>query len=89
MTPDFCVEALEEAIGRHGVPEIVNTDQGSQFTGCEFIEKLKSHAIAISMDGKGCWRDNVCLAVITREALRESPHANEKRLSALALNRLK
>jgi putative transposase len=54
MTADFCVEALEEAIGRHGVPEIVNTDQGSQFIG-----KLKAHEIAISMDGKGAWRDNV------------------------------
>jgi putative transposase len=59
MTADFCVEALEEAIARHGVPEIVNTDQGSQFTGSEFIGKLKHHEIAISMDGKGCWRDNV------------------------------
>ena len=59
MTADFCVEALEEAIGRHGAPEIVNTDQGSQFTGSEFIGKLKAHEIAISMDGKGAWRDNV------------------------------
>jgi putative transposase len=59
MSADFCVEALEEAIGRYGVPEIVNTDQGSQFTGSEFIGKLKHHEIAISMDGKGCWRDNV------------------------------
>jgi putative transposase len=59
LTADFCVEALDEAIGRHGVPEIVNTDQGSQFTGSEFIGKLKSREIAISMDGKGCWRDNV------------------------------
>jgi putative transposase len=59
LTADFCVEALEEAITRHGVPEIVNTDQGSQFTGFEFIDKLKRHGIAISMDGKGAWRDNV------------------------------
>jgi putative transposase len=59
LTADFCVEALEEAIGRHGKPQIVNTDQGTQFTGSEFIDKLKSHEIAISMDGKGCWRDNV------------------------------
>ena len=59
LTADFCVEALEEAIGRHGVPEIVNTDQGSQFTGLEFIEALTHREIAISMDGKGCWRDNV------------------------------
>ena len=59
LTADFCVEALDEAIRRHGAPEIVNTDQGSQFTCSEFIVKLKGHAIAISMDGKGCWRDNV------------------------------
>jgi putative transposase len=59
LTADFCVEALEEAIVRHGTPEIVNTDQGSQFTGSEFIGVLKRRNIAISMDGKGCWRDNV------------------------------
>jgi len=59
LTADFCVEALEEAMGRHGVPEIVNTDQGSQFTSLEFIEALKRRHIAISMDGRGCWRDNV------------------------------
>jgi len=59
LTADFCVEALEEAITRYGVPEIINTDQGSQFTGTEFIDTLTQHAIRISMDGKGCWRDNV------------------------------
>ncbi len=59
LTADFCVEALDEAITRHGAPQIVNTDQGCQFTCSEFIVKLKSHEIAISMDGKGCWRDNV------------------------------
>ncbi len=59
LTADFCVEALEEAIARHGKPEIVNIDQGSQFTCSEFIVKLKHHEIQISMDGKGCWRDNV------------------------------
>ncbi len=59
LTADFCVEALEAAIGRYGLPEIVNTDQGSQFTSLEFTEKLKASGIAISMDGKGAWRDNV------------------------------
>jgi len=59
LTADFCVEALEEAITRHGLPRIVNTDQGIQFTCTEFISVLKHHQIAISMDGKGCWRDNV------------------------------
>lgn len=59
LTPDFCIEAVEEAIARHGRPEIFNTDQGSQFTGAEFIGLLQHHEIRISMDGKGCWRDNV------------------------------
>ncbi len=59
MQADFCVEALEEAITRWGKPDIMNTDQGSQFTGAEFIDTLNKHGIAISMDGKGCWRDNV------------------------------
>jgi putative transposase len=59
LTADFCVEALEEAIVRYGVPRIVNTDQGCQFTCTEFIAALKGKNIAISMDGKGCWRDNV------------------------------
>jgi putative transposase len=59
MNTDFCIEALQEAITRYGTPEIFNTDQGSQFTSLEFTEVLKAHAIQISMDGKGCWRDNV------------------------------
>lgn len=59
LTADFCVEVLEEAMTRHGAPEIVNTDQGSQFTSLEFTEKLKGREIAISMDGRGAWRDNV------------------------------
>ena len=59
MSADFCVEALEEALARHGKPEIFNTDQGSQFTSTDFTQVLKSAEIAISMDGKGAWRDNV------------------------------
>jgi putative transposase len=59
LTTDFCVEAVQEAIHRFGAPEIFNTDQGSQFTSLEFTQLLKDHAIAISMDGRGCWRDNV------------------------------
>ena len=59
LTADFCVEAVEEAIARHGVPEIFNTDQGSQFTSSEFVICLQRHGIRLSMDGKGCWRDNV------------------------------
>jgi len=56
---EFCLEAVEEALVRHGKPEIVNTDQGSQFTSADFTGLLLKHAIAISMDGKGSWRDNV------------------------------
>jgi len=59
LTTDFCLEAVEEAIDRYGVPEIFNTDQGSQFTSGEFVGLLQRHAIRVSMDGKGCWRDNV------------------------------
>lgn len=59
METAFCLEAVEEAIARHGVPEIFNTDQGTQFTSSDFIGLLTKHEIAISMDGKGAWRDNV------------------------------
>ena len=59
MDTDFCVEALEESLGRHGAPEIFNTDQGSQFTSDAFTGLLKANGIQISMDGKGSWKDNV------------------------------
>jgi putative transposase len=59
MEAGFCIEALEEAIARHGRPEIFNTDQGAQFTGHDFTGVLNKAGIAISMDGKGAWRDNV------------------------------
>jgi putative transposase len=59
LAADFCIEALEEALARFGKPEIFNTDQGSQFTSVDFTGVLKREEIAISMDGKGRWRDNV------------------------------
>ena len=59
MEASFCVETLEEALAKHGKPKIFNTDQGSQFTGMAFTSVLIKHGIAISMDGKGAWRDNV------------------------------
>jgi putative transposase len=59
MEASFCIEAVEEALDKHGRPEIFNTDQGSQFTGRAFTGLLSHHGIAISMDGKGAWRDNV------------------------------
>ena len=55
----FCVEALEEALARHGRPQVFNTDQGSQFTSLAFTEGRTKAGIAISRDGRGSWRDNV------------------------------
>jgi putative transposase len=59
MEAEFCVEVLEDALSRHGKPGIFNTDQGSQFSGTAFTGVLIKNEIAISMDGKGAWRDNV------------------------------
>ena len=59
MEAAFCIEAVEEALARFGKPEIFNTDQGSQFTSAAFTGVLSANQIAISMDGKGSWRDNV------------------------------
>ncbi len=59
MEADFCIEAVEEALARYGKPDIFNTDQDSQFTSMDFTTVLKKAEIAISMDGKGAWRDNV------------------------------
>ena len=59
MEVEFCLEAVADALAKHGRPEIFNTDQGSQFTSAEFTGLLLAKAIAISMDGKGSWRDNV------------------------------
>lgn len=58
LDSSFCVEALQEALAMYGVPEIFNTDQGSQFTSSAFTGILESHTINISMDGKGRWLDN-------------------------------
>jgi putative transposase len=59
MDVAFCLEAVEEALARYGRPEIFNTDQGSQFTSAAFTGLLLENAIAVSMDGRGAWRDNV------------------------------
>jgi putative transposase len=66
MEADFCVEALEEALARYGKPEIFNTDQGSQFTSMAFTSVLHREEIAISMDGRGAWRDNVIVERLWR-----------------------
>ena len=66
METDFCIEALEEALTRFGKPEIFNTDQGSQFTSDAFTSVLLREKIAISMDGRGAWRDNVIVERLWR-----------------------
>jgi putative transposase len=60
------VEALEEAFARYGPPDIVNTDQGSQFTAGAFTEVVLGRGIRLSMDGKGAWRDNVFVERVWR-----------------------
>ena len=66
MDVHFCLEAVEEAIARYGAPEIMNTDQGSQFTSLAFTGLMKDNGIRISMDGKGAWRDNVFIERLWR-----------------------
>ena len=86
LTADFCVEAVEEAIANFGKPEIFNTDQGSQFTGSDFVGMLKNHSIRISMDGRGCWRDNVFVERLWRSVKYEEVylHAYESVSAARA-----
>ena len=87
MEAAFCVEALEDALARHGNPDICNTDQGSQFTGAAFTGVLIENGIAISMDGKGAWRDNVFVERLWRSVkyeevyLRAYDTASEARAS--------
>ena len=59
LTTDGCLDALEAAIREYGCPGILNTDQGSQFTSTAFVALVQQHGIALSMDGKGAWRDNL------------------------------
>ena len=68
MEASFCVEALEDALAHYGKPKIVNTDRGSQFTGLAFTGVLTKQSIAISMDGKGAWRDS--RAVVAHHQIR-------------------
>jgi putative transposase len=76
METHFCVEALEEALTLYGIPEIFNTDQGSQFTSCDFLAVLKDHEIKISMDGKGRWLDNVFIERLWRSLKYECVYLN-------------
>ena len=87
MEAAFCVETLEDALARHGKPNIFNTDQGSQFTSEAFTGVLIKNGIAISMDGKGAWRDNVFVERLWRSVkyeevyLRAYDTASEARAS--------
>ena len=71
---EFCLDAVEEALARYGRPEIFNTDQGSQFTSAAFTGLLLENAIAISMDGRGAWRDNVFVERLWRTVKYEEVH---------------
>jgi putative transposase len=71
MDVGFCIETVEEAMARYGRPEIFNTDQGSQFTSRAFTTMLIGNGIAISMDGKGAWRDNVFVERLWRSLKHE------------------
>src|SRR4051794_897117 len=71
MEAGFCVEAVEEALACHGKPEIFNTDQGSQFTSTVFTGLLTGKAIAISMDGRGAWCDNMFVERLWRSVKHE------------------
>ena len=86
LEADFCVEALKEALAKHGRPEIFNTDQGSQFTSASWIEVLSDAKIKISMDGKGRWIDNRMIERLWRSLKYECVylHAFEKGSEAKA-----
>jgi len=66
MEASFCVEALEDALAKYGPPQIVNTDQGSQFTSLEWVQTVKQAGAQVSMDGKGRWVDNVFIERLWR-----------------------
>jgi putative transposase len=66
MEADFCVEALREALDRHGPPEIFNTDQGAQFTSIDFVGELEGRGVRVSMDGRGRYLDNIFIERLWR-----------------------
>jgi putative transposase len=76
MQVDFCLEMLESAFSKHDKPQIINTDQGSQFTSFDWIEALSSNNVNISMDGKGRWVDNVFIERFWRTLKQEQIYLN-------------
>ena len=77
LDASFCTEALEEALALYGPPEIMNTDQGCQFTSLEFTETLKAAGVRISMDGRGQWMDNIFIEGLWRTLKYESVYLHE------------
>lgn len=76
MEADFCIEALKEALDRYGSPKIMNTDQGSQFTGFEWTNTLTDAKVKISMDGRGRWIDNRMIERLWRSLKYECVYLN-------------
>ena len=74
MDTSFCIAALEEALARHGTPRVFNTDQGSQFTSQAFTAKLAAAGVAISMDGRGRFMDNIFIERLWRSIKYEEVH---------------
>jgi putative transposase len=77
LDASFCVEALEEAISKYGKPEIMNTDQGSQYTGSGWITTLTEAKIKISMDGRGRYLDNIFIERLWRSLKQEAVYLHE------------
>ena len=77
METDFCINAVQSAIRRHGKPQIFNSDQGAQYTSHEFTNMLESQGIEISMDGKGGWADNVLIERLWRSVKHEEVYTKE------------
>ena len=77
MHADFCVVALKEAIGKFGPPEIMNTDQGSQFTGSAWITTLTEAGVRVSMDGRGRCMDNIFIERLWRSLKQEAVYLEE------------
>ena len=77
LDASFCVEALEEAIAKYGKPEIMNTDQGSQFTGSGWITTLTEAGVKISMDGRGRYLDNIFIERLWRSLKQEAVYLHE------------
>ena len=82
LETEFCLDAVNEALARHGKPGIFNTDQGSQFTSVAFTGLLPEQKIAISMDGRGAWRDNVFVERLWRSVKYEEVYLRAYEIGA-------